>query len=265
MYQRPAAVADSNTGFTAVINRLDRIESKVEELSKPSGPHLHTLPSPRQSAPDTAVPVSPQAAPLTPAYKMPNLQNFRRWDAEEHFADYDLTGTLYRDQANTVTEFKRALRTPLPDIDLTRPRLWGLERSFSENALKLLGLLHPRAVTKYLHEAESTGYAEHSLSSCLALLIFAVGAAAMDSAVYVESSRQLPGFVYYSRGISIRDTLSNSESSLEGLQARVLSGSVLHAASFANPALLTIAEHISFIRYGRCWHGRNCPKRPRNV
>lgn len=159
---------------------------------------------------------------------MPNLQTFRPLDPNWHQVAYDESSVLFQEQTNTVVEMKQALRTTPPDMDLSRTRLWELARSFAGNSLKSLALLDPDMTTKHLRVAELTGYAEGAISTCIVLLIFAVGAVAMDPTVYVESSQHLPGFAYYSRAVAILDNFPSPGSGLDTLVGRILSGFACH-------------------------------------
>lgn len=120
---------------------------------------------------------------------MPNLQKFVPTNGRLSEVAYDVSPTFYRDQRNTVIHFTKAIHQVLPNLqlDVPRPRLWELQRSFADNVLKWLPLFSPETATDYLASAEASNYCETLPSTCICFLIFAVGVVAVDQTVYLES------------------------------------------------------------------------------
>lgn len=205
--------------------RLDRIEAEIQDLVHASSDKPHgggTLRVAEKREPSSSTPRSfPTARPVC---KMPNLQRFCPLNTNLSELAYDVRLAFFRDQRSTVTEMTKAMDSAVWNLELSRPCLWELQRSFADNILKWLPLFSPKTATEYLSDAEQSGYQPNTHTTCIAFLIFAVGAAAADQTAYMQSSLELPGFSYFSRAMSMVHTFTSSEAELGILQAKVLTG-----------------------------------------
>lgn len=229
LYQKPSTTEkerEKDSGFSAIIDRLDRIECAIEDLAPAVQPYSHeeTNDSTPFSA-NGALSASPSSASFGKGFsRMPNLLMFNYVDSDQSSLAYNATSQFYRDQMETEMEWTQAMQAPLPDINLSQPHLWELQRSFADNILKWLPILSPHTATEILSQAEALGYQDPAMSTSIALLIFAVGSIATDPTAYVESSPDLPGFEYYCRGFSMLSTLASPLKILCKIQGKVLAG-----------------------------------------
>lgn len=231
IYQRPSPSTEGHRygDLDRVHQRLDRIESAIQDLAhSPSNRFRHGLPfDVIQYAVQQPTPPPRSAMSLgRTACKMPNLQRFAPVnDRLSEFA-YDVSPTFYQDQRNTVVHFTKATQQVLPNLhlDVSRPRLWELQRSFADNVFKWLPIFSLETATGYLAAGEASNYSEHLPSTCICFLIFAVGAVAADQSAYIESPLSLPGFAYYSRAVTMLQTFVSPDDGLTLLQGKILTG-----------------------------------------
>ncbi|KAF9889983.1 hypothetical protein FE257_006663 [Aspergillus nanangensis] len=254
VYRRPNADAKDNDrttdlGISAVVQRLDKIESTLDLLAT-QGYRQGTCDALAQGGPPSCQNEYASTSPASLsqmtaeryACKMPNLLLFKSPGPDQDSYAYDVASAFYRDQAATIVDMKIALRLPLVDMDLARPYLWELQRSFAESVLKWLPLFDSETATRHLQAARISGYTEYTTSTCLSLLIFAVGAITADAAVCTASSQQLPGFSYYSRALAMLDTFPSPGDGLSVLQCHVLAGAYLLFAIRPLQAWKTISQ-----------------------
>lgn len=236
IYRRPNGDAktqgSSENGISAVVQRLDRIESALDVLATTYSSYRQPPPTLLEKDPPSCQNDYASTSPASLsqmtldryACKMPNLLVFKSPGPDQDSYAYDVTSAFFRDQTTTITDMKLAHRLPFEEMNVTRPYLWELQRSFADNVLKWLPLFDSETASRHLQSAHISGYTEYTTSTCIALLIFAIGAIASDSAVYVQSSQKLPGFSYYARALAMLEVFPSPGEDLSVLQARVLAG-----------------------------------------
>lgn len=229
VYQKPAPVdsgRDKDSGLSAIIQRLDRIECAIEDLA-PSDQFSRQSDNLSSTPFSITGPISTSPSPASfgrSSRKLPNLLNFNHTDPDRRSFSYNVTSSFYRDQIETEIEMIQAMQGPLLDMDLSQTNIWGLQRSFADNILKWLPILSPNSATEILAQAEALGYQDPAMSTSISLLLFAVGAIAADPTAYIESSSSLPGFSFYCRGYAMLNTLASPLNILSKLQGKVLAG-----------------------------------------
>lgn len=148
VYQRPspATDGDGDTDLASVHRRLDRIEVEIQALIHASSGKPHhggTLHVAEKREPSS----TPHSFPTRrPVCKMPNLQRFCPVNTNLSELAYDVRLAFFRDQRSTVTEMTKAMDSALCNLELSRPCLWGLQRSFADNTHKWLPLFSPKTV-----------------------------------------------------------------------------------------------------------------------
>jgi hypothetical protein len=75
---------------------------------------------------------------------------------------------------------------------------------------------------QHVQNASSAGFGDASLSTCLTLLMLAIGEMAADDCLYYEEPEQLPGFKYMALGYKILRSTASFMGSVEHLQCRCL-------------------------------------------
>ena len=83
--------------------------------------------------------------------------------------------------------------------DFSPQTCWRLQRAFVSEFLRWIPIFDDETCLQHVHIASINGFSDNSASTCLTLLMFAIGAMASDEQLCYEDPSQLPGFQYLAR------------------------------------------------------------------
>ncbi|EXJ69254.1 uncharacterized protein A1O5_07290 [Cladophialophora psammophila CBS 110553] len=135
---------------------------------------------------------------------------------------YDLQADFFSHSIGMMREMSQVLELPPPPMDLSRSRLLRLQQAFMDNVLKYLPIFDHETASRHIKSALALDYHEATPCVALALLIFAIGSAALNTSFYTASSVDLPGFAYFSRAMAILDRLQGRVIDIATLQCGLL-------------------------------------------
>lgn len=225
--RRPTDSSD----YGRTLQRLEDIQSTLDAVAAAVGAghaDLTGLLSPRNGeAGQSSTSPASVSAPIkrSPIPRMPNLFVFKAL-VSSHSPDlwsYDCTKDFFRHQMMVEKDICEASRGGTYQLDLAKPHLWRLQRSFVENVLKWLPLFDHEIATRYLQDVRFGQPEDDDGPACLVLLMYANGALGADSTLYCASPPSLAGFAYYVRAMKALRQLPRSGEDLCILQCHVLS------------------------------------------
>jgi hypothetical protein len=117
---------------------------------------------------------------------------------------------------------QQALLEPDIPLDMSRPHLWKLQRAFADEFLRWLPLIDHETASMHLNSAQIAKHSSSTNSTCLVLLMYAIGSIAADSSVYTNSPRDLPGFSCFTRACALFRHHPSPSKDLVTLQSRIL-------------------------------------------
>jgi hypothetical protein len=162
------------------------------------------------------------------------LQEWDSWDDTEAFYDDQLSAgdDLFRDTRDSQ----------LRNVDLSRKTTLQLQQNFVENYLRWLPICDPQDCVHHVNQAYACNFDPSNLSSCFAMLLFALGRITEGS---IESYNQdLPGLDYFARGNMMLDTVSVKSGCMTTMQCRLLQTAYFELASYPLLAWNSIC-HVS--------------------
>lgn len=227
--RKPTSTVD--TDYARTIQRLEDIQSTLDAVAAAVGAGAKdqaSLLSPLQqegSLQGTSPASYTAIVKKAPIPRMPNLFVFKALETSRtaNSWSYDCTKDFFRHQMTVEEDICSAAKISSLQIDLEKPHVWRLQRSFVENVLKWLPLFDHATATRYLQRVEMDAQEEDDECVCLVLLMYANGALAADSHLYTTSPLDLAGFTYYTRAMTALRKLPRSGENLCTLQCYVLS------------------------------------------
>jgi hypothetical protein len=168
------------------------------------------------------------------------------WDDTESFYDDELAaGELLHHQTTA------SLLLPL---DLSEKTTRNLQQSFVQSFLRWFPIFDLNACIRHVEEAFACVFAPTNTSSCITMLMFAIGAIADDS--NGDLSTNLPGLGYLARGNQMLEGLSLRTGTITLLQCRILQ------ASYYQFAIRPLQAWNSIVQASRdCMHLLSSSKR----
>lgn len=229
--RKPFTAATVDTEYTRTLQRLEDIQSTLDAVAAAVGAGANEQPSLLSPAQQEGSILGTSPASHTalvkkaPIPRMPNLFVFKALGTSRTASSwsYDCTKDFFRHQMTVEEDLCSATKACTHRIDLERPHVWRLQRSFVENVLKWLPLFDHATATRYLQNVELNNLDEDNENTCLVLLMYANGALAADSCLYTTSPLDLAGFTYYARAMTALRKLPRSGENLCTLQCYVLS------------------------------------------
>jgi len=222
--------SERDTDYTGTLKRLDELQNTLDAVAAAVGASnrdaaLARTPSIREGAHLSTSPASYTTnARRQPISRMPNLFVFKAV-VGPHAIDswsYECTKDFFRHQMIVEENLCEAAKVCNVDVNLSRPHLWRLQRSFVENILIYLPLFDHKTAAEYLQKANLDNYEDDCAQDCLVLLMYANGALSMDTSLYRATPLELPGFDYYARAVQALRRLPRSGEDLRVLQCHVL-------------------------------------------
>lgn len=139
------------------------------------------------------------------------------WDDTERFYDDELAAgeTLQLLSANSLLE----------SLDLTKATTRLLQQNFVQNFLSWFPIFDAIQCVRHVEEAIACNFAPDNTSTCISLLIFAIGAISEASSTSTPTTtlkHSVPGIEYVSRGSRFIDSLALKTGDLTLLQCRIL-------------------------------------------
>lgn len=155
---------------------------------------------------------------------MPNLISFVAPASLGPFS-YDTAQLFFTgevDQGNSLFEcMEDAILIDIP-ADFSPQTCWRLQRAFVSGFLRWMPIFDDQTCLEHVQTASRSLFSTDSVSSCLTLFMFAIGAMAGDEYFYQENPRELPGFQYLALGYRILKNMRAPIGDLHHLQCRTL-------------------------------------------
>ncbi|RDW77354.1 hypothetical protein BP6252_05407 [Coleophoma cylindrospora] len=207
--------AAANAALSKVDDRLDQIQNSIAALTQqvysianPGSSHEFTADytyspsnaSTFDSRPRIGGPRYGTANSTRPyGHRMPNLMTFLAPPSLVDFS-YDNGSQFYTGEVAQGDILYASIEQALMNhvhADFSPQTCWRLQRAFVSGLLRWMPLIDDETCFQHVQAASVSNYSDKSISSCLALLVFAIGAMAVDGHLYHEDPRQLPGFEYF--------------------------------------------------------------------
>jgi hypothetical protein len=231
-----------------VDDRLDQIQDSITSLVE----QLGNITGSRTREPEYTSPIgiSPQSIATyqsraaTSSYgnpsgskprghRLPNLMSFASPASLGPFS-YDSSEQFFTDEVEHGNRLYNYIEVALRnDIrpDFSAQKCWRLQRSFVAGFLRWMPIFDDEICFQHVQNASSAGFGDTSLSTCLTLLMLAIGEMAADDCLYYEEPHQLPGFEYMALGYKILRSTGSFMGSVEQLQCRCLLSWVRHPST----------------------------------
>lgn len=235
---REPVTAAATAALSKVDDRLDQIQDSIAALVD----HVENITGSRPREPEYASPVgiSPQSnatyhsriasssygntGSSPRGHRLPNLMSFTSPASLGPFS-YDSSQEFFTDEVEHGNRFYHHIEKALSsDIrpDLSPQKRWRLQRAFVAGFLRWMPIFDDEVCFQHVQNASSAGFADGSLSTCLALLMLAIGEMAADESFYYEEPGQLPGFQYMVLGYKILRSTGSIMGGVEHMQCRCL-------------------------------------------
>ncbi|RDW63900.1 hypothetical protein BP5796_10402 [Coleophoma crateriformis] len=177
------------------------------------------------SRPRTGGPTYGTASSTRPyGHRMPNLMTFVAPPSLVDFS-YDNGSQFYTGEVAQGDILYASIEQALMNhvhADFSPQTCWRLQRAFVGGLLRWMPLIDDETCFQHVQAASVSNYSDKSISSCLALLVFAIGAMAVDGYLYHEDPRQLPGFEYFVLSYEILRATRLPMGDINVLQCRTL-------------------------------------------
>ncbi|KAF2109762.1 hypothetical protein BDV96DRAFT_234120 [Lophiotrema nucula] len=155
------------------------------------------------------------ARPSLLTFRAPPYIHVESWDYTADFYDDEiLAGEELCDQFDILL---------MQSLDLSKRTTRRLQQSFVENFLRWTPIFDQKTCIQAVDQAAAEDYLISNPSTCLTMLLFALGAVSEDRSESPDN--QTPGLDYFARGCSILERLSLRTGNLATLQCRVLQAS----------------------------------------
>ncbi|PGH26765.1 hypothetical protein AJ80_01529 [Polytolypa hystricis UAMH7299] len=139
--------------------------------------------------------------------------NAPSWDDTEAFYDDEL------EAGEHLARAKELALTRYPDLSRNTTRY--LQQGFVENFLRWLPIWDIQDCLAYVERARDCDFHPSEPSSCVAMLLFAIGAISQAGAT-VSPDQDIPGIAYFARGSWLLDCRPTASKSFVALQCRFL-------------------------------------------
>ena len=162
---------------------------------------------------------------------MPNLFSFTAPPSLSQFS-FDTSEEFFSgevDQGNLLYTCIENYLSSGPSIcaDFSPQTCWRLQRAFVSGFLRWMPIFDDEACFQHVQIASASEFSEKSASSCLTLLMFAIGAMSVDEHLYSEDPYALPGFQYLALAYKILNLGKAPMGDIAHLQCRCLLSQVL--------------------------------------
>jgi hypothetical protein len=125
-------------------------------------------------------------------------------------------------RSNGVRRDAATLLQPDVPLDMSRPYLWKLQRTFADQFLRWLPLNGHETTSMHLNSAHIAQHSSSTILTYLVLLMYLICSIAADGSVYTISPRDLPGFGYSKRAHTLLRNHSCPNKDLVTLRSQVL-------------------------------------------
>lgn len=138
-----------------------------------------------------------------PGHRMPNLFSFSAPNSLGTSISYDYSESFFTAEVEAGTHLYSSIESflsshisiPVP-ADFTPQTCWRLQRAFVSGFLRWMPIFNDETCFQHIQTAQASHFADRSASSCLTLLMFAIGCMSVDNQLYSEDPYRLPGFPY---------------------------------------------------------------------
>jgi hypothetical protein len=157
-------------------------------------------------------------------YRMPNLMSFVAPTSLGPFS-YETTREFFTGEVNHGDKLFNCIEEVLQNnvqADFSPQACWRFQRAFVSGFLWWMPIFDNETCLRHVEIASSGSFADNSTSTCLTLLIFAIGAMADDEHLYHEDPRTLPGFAYLALAYKILRSMRIPLGDVTHLQCRTL-------------------------------------------
>lgn len=241
LQERVTTHAVSHSALSKVEDRLDGIQNMLNTLwdevssSSNSGRRASVRRTSSSQSPSDLSPScnilensSPSFRNVVPGrthgVRMPNLITFVSPASLGPFS-YDSAQTFFKSEMQQGEQLfgciDALLWTESP-ITLSKQKWWRLQRAFVNGFLHWMPLFDDETCIAHLQKSSEVSFQDSSASTCLSLLMFAIGAVVEDQTLYQPEPNALPGFEYLSAAYKILQTMKTPTFDIEQLQCRVL-------------------------------------------
>lgn len=218
--------------ITALVEEVARITrspvapidySSPLAISPPSVSHFDILQGVRQRrlGPPSQASLS---QPRRHGHRMPNLLSFVAPDSLGPVS-YDSSAVFFIhevDQGDSLIAFIEDAISRNIQADFLPQTCWKLQRAFVSGFLRWMPLFDDETCLRHVTSSAAVQFSDRSASSCLSLLMLAIGAMATDDNIYHEDPSQLPGIEYLAPAYKIMRTINASTGDIQHLQCRAL-------------------------------------------
>jgi hypothetical protein len=138
---------------------------------------------------------------------------------------YESTQHFFTGEVGQGHKFFKCIEEALDSkiqADFSPQACWRLQRAFVSGFLRWMPIFDDEACLHHVQFASKSQFSDNSASSCLTLLMFAIGAMAGDEHLYRDDPRQLSGFSYVALGYGILKAMRAPMGDIGHLQCRTL-------------------------------------------
>lgn len=246
LWDREPVTAAATAALGKVDDRLNEIQEtitalvgEVGRITRSSAPPIDYS-SPLAFSPSTVAPFDPfrgshqrrlgppsQASICVPrrhGHRMPNLLSFVAPDSLGPFS-YDSSEIFFTqevEQGNSLINFIEYTVVKNIHADFSPQTCWKLQRAFASGFLRWMPLFDDDTCLQHVNLSSATHFSDGSASSCLSLLILALGSMAMDDNFCHGDPSQLPGIEYLALAYKAMKAMESSTGNMLYLQCHTL-------------------------------------------
>ena len=247
LWDREPVTAAATAGLRKVDGRLNEIQQTiatlVEEVGRiarsPAAPVSYSSPlaiSPLNASISGPIhgqypgrPGLPSVASFSDSrgrgHRMPNLLSFVAPESLGPFS-YDSSQQFFTEELEhggfLTQTIENAISQEFIEVDFSPQTCWRLQGAFVSGFLRWMPLFDDETCFQHLTMSSAVQFSDGSISSCLSLLVFAIGAMAVDDNLYHEDPGKLPGIQYFSLAYKILKSMTFSTADLQSLQCQTL-------------------------------------------
>jgi hypothetical protein len=247
LWDREPVAAAANAGLRKVDGRLNEIQETIATLveevgritrssagaveyssplaiSPPSASNIGLTRGPQYSRPGRPSNAS-FTVPRPHGHRMPNLLSFVAPESLGPFS-YDSSEQFFTEELNQGDVLINAIENTISqdgiDADFAPQTCWRLQRAFVSGFLRWMPLFDDETCLQHVALSSAVQFSDGSTSSCLSLLVFAIGAMAVCDDLYHEDPGKLPGLQYFALAYKTLKTVNFSVTDLQSLQCQTL-------------------------------------------
>jgi hypothetical protein len=243
--KREPVTAATNAALGKVDDRLDQIQDSIAALTEEvasivrsggSGDHASAIGYSPQSVSNFGITHTayqgragpPSYGSLSSArpygHRMPNIMSFLAPASLGPFS-YDSSQEFFSGEIGQGDALFHCIEDALINdvqADFSPQACWRLQRAFASEFLRWIPIFDDETCLQHVRIASANRFSDNSASTCLTLLMFAIGAMAGDEQLYHEDPSQLPGFQYLALSYKILKNMRSPAGDVKHLRCCAL-------------------------------------------